>query len=148
MTTESENALEAPETSVEMPRPTTAPIIVSLGAVLLAAGVPFGAAFLVAGALPSVSGLGLWGRNLSPGRGHCREPLAGAAEAVASKRQGVEQLYPGMPGYRIHLPEKVHPISAGIRGGLVGGLVMPLPALIWGIFSDHGIWYPVNLLAG
>ena len=30
-----------------------------------------------------------------------------------------------MPGYRLRLPEKVHPISAGIKGGLVGGLVMP-----------------------
>ena len=25
---------------------------------------------------------------------------------------------------------------------------MPLPALLWGLLSGHGIWYPVNLLAG
>ena len=24
----------------------------------------------------------------------------------------------GMPGYRMRLPEKVHPISAGVKGGL------------------------------
>ena len=53
-----------------------------------------------------------------------------------------------MPGYRLRLPVKVHPVSAGVKGGLVGGLVMPLPALAYGILSGHGIWWPVNLLAG
>jgi len=42
----------------------------------------------------------------------------------------------------------VHPISAGVKGGIVGGLVMPVPALIWGLLSGHGVWYPINLLAG
>ena len=46
------------------------------------------------------------------------------------------------------MPEKVHPVSAGIKGGIVGGLLMPIPALAWGIWSGHGIWFPVNLLAG
>jgi hypothetical protein len=58
-------------------------------------------------------------------------------------------LHPGRPGYRFQLPEKVHPISAGVKGGLLGGLVMPLPALAYGLLSEHhSIWYPVNLLAG
>ena len=25
---------------------------------------------------------------------------------------------------------------------------MPVPALLWGLLSGHGLWYPVNLLAG
>ena len=53
-----------------------------------------------------------------------------------------------MPGYRLRLPMEVHPISAGVWGGIVGGLVMPVPALAYGLLSGHGIWYPVNLLAG
>ena len=53
-----------------------------------------------------------------------------------------------MPGYRLRMPAEVHPISAGIKGGIVGGLVMPVPALAWGVLSGHGLWYPVNLLAG
>ena len=61
---------------------------------------------------------------------------------------GVEHLRPGMPGYRLRLPQDVHPISAGLKGGIVGGVVMPVPALLWGLFSGHGLWYPVNLLAG
>ena len=60
----------------------------------------------------------------------------------------VRRLGVGMPGYRIRLPEDIHPISAGIKGGIVGGIVMPIPALIWGIASGRSLWYPVNLLAG
>jgi hypothetical protein len=39
-------------------------------------------------------------------------------------------------------------IPAGIVGGLVGGAVMALPALLWALANGHSIWYPVNLLAG
>ena len=61
---------------------------------------------------------------------------------------GVEHLRPGMPGYRLRLPQDVHPVSAGLKGGIVGGAAMPVPALLWGLLSGHGLWYPVNLLAG
>jgi hypothetical protein len=40
------------------------------------------------------------------------------------------------------------PIRAGLLGGVAGGLLMPVPAILWGLASGHGIWYPVNLLAG
>src|SRR5207245_838573 len=62
---------------------------------------------------------------------------------------GVEQMREGRPGYRLRLPQHVHPISAGIKGGIAGDVVMPVPALLWGLFSSHhSLWYPVNLLPG
>ena len=67
---------------------------------------------------------------------------------IVARPGTVETLVPGRPGYRMRMPEQVHPLSAGIKGGIVGGIVMPLPALAYGVFSGHGIWYPVNLLAG
>ena len=67
---------------------------------------------------------------------------------MVARPGAVERLEQGMPGYRMRLPEKVHPISAGVKGGLLGGLVMPLPALVYSLSSGHGIWYPLNLLAG
>jgi hypothetical protein len=39
-------------------------------------------------------------------------------------------------------------ITAGLLGGAVGGLLMPLPALLWSLATGHGVWHPVNLLAG
>lgn len=141
----------AREESVEMPQPTAAPFVLSLGLILLAAGVVMGAAFFIVGAVILATGLGLWIAHLLPGQGHCHEPLVAPelrSKPVTGETGTVEQLEPGRPGYRMRLPEKVHPISAGIKGGILGGFVMPVPALAYGLISGHGLWYPVNLLAG
>jgi hypothetical protein len=137
--------------SVELPRPTAAPVVLALGLTLLAAGVALGLAFLVAGAVLVVAALIIWIAELLPGRGHLHEPLAEPAHRarpITGAPGGVVHLRPGMPGYRLRLPEEVHPISAGLRGGLAGGAVMPVPALLWGLLSGHGLAYPINLLAG
>jgi hypothetical protein len=136
--------------SVEIPRPTAAPVVLALGMTLLAAGVAFGTAFFVVGALVVVAGLRIWIVQLLPGRGHVHESLVETARPapVAARPSAVEHLQPGMPGYRLRLPQDVHPVSAGLKGGIVGGAAMTVPALLWGLLSGHGLWYPVNLLAG
>jgi hypothetical protein len=134
-----------------MPRPTVAPFVVAFGLTLLASAVALGLAFLAVGAVVLVAGLGMWIANLLPGRGHMQEALPAAARRAhpaPGAPGGVEQLREGMPGYRLRLPQDVHPISAGFKGGIVGGAVMPIPALLWGLISGRGFWYPVNLLAG
>jgi len=136
---------------VELPRPTAWPIVLALGITLLGAGLATSLALVVVGAVLSVFGLGGWIMQLLPGRGHLHEPLVEPARRrrpVAEKPGTVDQLRPGMVGHRFRLPEKVHPISAGVKGGIVGGLVMPIPALAYGLLSGHGIWFPINLLAG
>ena len=136
---------------VEMPRPTAAPLVLAVGMALLAAGVPLGPGFLVVGGVVLVAGLSLWIAQLLPGRGHVHEALAEPASRlppVTGAPGGVEHLQQDMPGYRLRLPQDVHPISAGLKGGIVGGMVMPVPALLWGLISGHSIWYPINLLAG
>jgi hypothetical protein len=137
--------------NVEMPRPTAAPLVLALGLILAASGVAFGSAFFVVGGAVLVTGLCIWVGQLLPGRGHVHESLAEPSHRpppVAAAPGGVEQLRPGLPCYRLRLPEQVHPISAGLKGGLAGGLAMLLPALLWGLLTGHGLWYPVNLLAG
>jgi uncharacterized membrane protein YagU involved in acid resistance len=141
--------LDAPHQpdSVLMPSPTIAPLVLALGMALLAVGVITSPAFLVVGAVIIVGGLGLWVSDLLPGRGHIHEDLASPrdrAKAVAGVSGTVEQLHSGMPGYRLQLPVQFHPISAGLKGGIV----MTVPALSYGILSGHGLWYPANLLAG
>ena len=136
---------------LEMPRPTIAPLTLSLGLAMLAVGVITSWAFLIVGAVIITAGLGLWIASLLPGRGHVREPRISPAYApaiISARPSTVEHLHAGMPGYRLRLPTEIHPISAGVRGGIVGGIVMPVPALAYGLLSGHGIWYPVNLLAG
>jgi hypothetical protein len=137
--------------SVEMPRPTVAPFVLAVGLTLLAAGIALGLTFSAAGVVVILAALGMWVGQLLPGRGHVHEPLVEPARRphLGPGAPGrVEQLRPGVPGYRFRLPEAVHPVSAGIKGGLFGGLVMPIPAVLWGLFSGYGPWYPVNLLGG
>jgi hypothetical protein len=136
------------ENSVEMPRPTVAPLVVGLGTALLLAGIAIGPTFSIVGALIFICGVGVWVGSLLPGRGHVSETVTAQAQPIAARPGAVERLELGKPGYRMRLPEKVHPISAGVEGGLLGGLVMPLPALCYSLLSGHGIWYPLNLLAG
>ncbi len=134
---------------VEMPRPTVAPLILALGLSLLALGAFVSVAFAVVGLVLLVTGLAMWIAQLLPGRGHIFEPrVPVVAKPVESRSQGVQVLRSGMPGYRLQLPVEVQPISAGVKGGLIGGLVMPLPALIYAVVIGRGIWYPLNLLAG
>ena len=131
--------------------PAAAPLVLSFGLMLLAAGAVSSMAFMLVGCGLCLVGLGLWIQNLLPGRGHIHEPLI--AHALRPAQSPVRQepwntFESGAPGYRMRLPEQVHPISAGVKGGIVGGFVMPLPALAYGALSGHGIWYPVNLLVG
>jgi hypothetical protein len=151
MTNEARDSIGGERKTVEMPRPNVWPMVLSLGIVLSAAGVAMHPGFFVAGGLIFAAGLTGWIAQLLPGRGHIHETLLEPdrrARPVAAQAGLVEQLHPGRPGYRFQLPEKVHPISAGVKGGLVGGLVMPIPALAFGIIKGYGIWYPINLLAG
>jgi FtsH-binding integral membrane protein len=43
---------------------------------------------------------------------------------------------------------ETYPVLAGIKGGIGGGIAMVIPALIYGLISEHSIWYPINLLGG
>lgn len=137
--------------SVEMPQATIAPLTLSLGLTMVAVGVITNLAFLIVGVGIIITGLGLWIANLLPGCGHVHEPLVPLGErpsVVTGRLSTVQHLEVGVPGYRFRLPVEVHPISAGVWGGVAGGLVMPIPALAYGLLSGHGIWYPVNLLSG
>ncbi len=147
----SQQAESADPEVLEMPRATPWPIVLALGLALLCAGLATSLVLSLVGALLFVFGLGSWIGELLPGQGHVREPLVEPAlrsRPVVEKVGAVEHLRPGMAGHRFRLPEKVHPISAGVKGGIVGGLVMPIPALAYGLISGHGLWFPINLLAG
>lgn len=139
-----------PET-VEMPQATAWPLVLAVGVTLIGAGLATQFACSVVGFGLLAAGLAGWIGQLLPGKGETHEALVEPAlrpRPITGMPGTVEQLRPGTPGYRFRLPEKIHPISAGVKGGLLGGLLMPIPALLYGIVSGHGLWFPINLLAG
>jgi hypothetical protein len=136
---------------IEMPRPTAWPMVVALGLAFALAGVVTSVAILIVGAVILLFGLVGWMGQLLPGEGHVHEERARPSQRpqpVTARPGTVTQLTAGVPGYRLRLPVEVHPTTAGVWGGLVGGVLMIVPALLWGWLSGNGIWYPANLLAG
>jgi hypothetical protein len=141
----------ADDAPIEMPRPTAWPFVVALGLAFMLGGWALSYTILIVGAVILLAGLVGWIGQLLPGQGHLHEERVEPSQRprpVTARPGTVQELVAGVPGYRLRLPVEVHPTSAGVWGGMVGGLLMPLPALLWGWVSGYGIWYPVNLLAG
>lgn len=139
------------EDGVMMPAPTPWPMVLAFGVVLLAAGLVthwliagLGLACVLAGAVG-------WGRVAQAAEGTVWTPWVPAEERpapVAVASSTVDSVGPRSVGHRMLLPATVHPYSSGARGGIAGGGLMALVAAGYGILSGHGLWYPVNLLAG
>jgi hypothetical protein len=141
---------ETRATGVEMPRPTVWPLVLALGLTLLAAGLLTNLVFSLLGAALCAVSLRGWIGELAPGAGTHVEALALEAarpRPVQPSTAGVASVTPGRPGYRARIPERIHPYSAGVKGGAVGGVLMAIIAILYGLVSGRGIWYPVNLLA-
>jgi len=142
---------EAASGGLEMPAPTFWPLVMAAAVTLLGMGFVTSWLFTIVGVLVFVLALANWLILLLPGRGHHCEELVGPEQRPQPVRAHgeVEHLQPGMAGHRLRYPEKVHPYSAGVKGGIFGGIAMTLPALLYGLISSHhSLWYPVNLLAG
>jgi hypothetical protein len=74
-------------------------------------------------------------------------PLEPAAAAVVPSPHAVLRLVAGEAGHRARLPVAVYPYSAGIRGGIAGGIAMAALAVIHGLLAHGSPWYTINLLA-
>jgi hypothetical protein len=131
----------------EIPASTASPILLAFGIALLFAG-------LVTAMFVGLVGVGLtayasvaWFRDVLPREKQERIPTV-VMDPVSTKHTGINQIHwiTGHP-HRARLPVEMHPISAGVRGGLAGGAVMAVLVLFWGALSGHSLWYPANLLA-
>jgi hypothetical protein len=99
--------------------------------------------------LALVSGVGWW-RQVLPTPQHERVPLRPAgdrAKPIVPSRAAVDRLKLGEAGHRVRIPVEVQPISAGVKGGIVGGVAMAVVALAYGIIFQRSAWYPINLLS-
>jgi len=122
-------------------------VILAFGLTLLFAGLTTGALVSAVGAVLSLAGVVGWFRGVLP-RESCEVVQVVPEEAVASTtRREVAQLETARQVRRVWLPVQIYPVSAGIKGGLAGGAVMALLAILYGVISRYGVWYPINLLS-
>jgi hypothetical protein len=141
---ETEGALS----TIQMPAPTAWPIVLAFGLTLIFAGMVTSGSVSVLGAIFTVAGCVGWFREVLPHEKHEIMPMAEREPIPATRHPQVARLeWKTEELHRARLPLEIYPISAGVKGGLAGSVAMAILAVLYGIFSGHGIWYPINLLS-
>ena len=131
---------------VNLPRPTVWPITLALGLTLLAAGLMTNHKVSWVGAVLAVVGSVGWFLQVLPRDRHVEVPVAPTPVPIATSRRRVARLAAAEVPHRARLPLEIYPISAGLKGGLAGGVAMAALAVLYGLLSHGSIWYPINLL--
>lgn len=148
---DSESGLEQREGAsgmVSLPAPTAWPIVLAFGIALVVAGMLTSSSVSVLGAILAITGCVGWFRELLPHEKHESVPVLGEVPPVTTRRPEVAQTeWASHQLNRARLPLEIYPITAGVKGGLAGAIAMAILAMIYGVVSKTGIWYPVNLLA-
>ncbi len=134
--------------SVQLPAPTAWPIVLALGVALVFTGLVTTGAVSILGAILAVCGCVGWFRDVLPHEKHESVPVAESVMAVATSHPLVERVdWITKEMHRARLPLEIYPVTAGVKGGLAGSVAMAALAVLYGLISGHGIWYPINLLA-
>jgi hypothetical protein len=138
----------AEPTQVMLPAPTAWPFALALGLALLFAGLLTNVSISVLGAvLYLVAAVG-WFREMFPHERHVKVALEREEEPAVLPPREVMRLPVAQQVQRAWLPLKIYPVSAGVKGGLAGGVAMAVLAMLYGVVFFRSVWYPINLIAG
>jgi hypothetical protein len=133
---------------VVMPAPTAWPFCMALGSALMFTGLLTDVSVSVLGGILALFGAVGWFREVLPHEHHevlpvePQEPPRVVPPKQVMRLEVVEEIH------RAWLPLRIYPVSAGVKGGLAGGVAMAIFAVIYGLVAQGSIWYPINLLAG
>lgn len=145
---EQESAMRA-DNMIEIPASTPWPFVTAFGLGLIFAGLVTSLAVSVVGLVVLLAGAVGWFRNVLPVQEEESVKVVRTLSVAISTRslRRVDHLEPGAEGHRVYIPVKLHPYSAGLFGGIVGGIGMAIIACLYGLIAQGSLWYPVNLLA-
>jgi len=132
---------------IEVPAPTAWPMIFALGLTLAFAGLVTNVAVSLVGFVLFIAGAVGWFRDVLPFERHVMVHAEAKAAPVVVEKIGVDYLQVGELGNRAVLPLQIYPYSAGIKGGIAGGVVMGGLAALQGIIYHGSPWYTINILA-
>jgi hypothetical protein len=132
---------------LESPAPTAWPIVLAFGFTLLFTGLLTSVSVTVLGVVLALAGCVGWFREVFPREHEELAYIVPEDSTVYTSRHLVERVPLAEEQARAWLPVETYPISAGLKGGLAGGVAMALLACTYGIISVGSIWYPINLLA-
>jgi hypothetical protein len=132
--------------TVILPAPTPWPMVLALGLSLMIAGMVTHWVISLLGLILTLRSIVGWFFDIFPHELHVAVPVQTGVMKISSTRTTREQLPVGAT-HRQLLPVETFSITSGIKGGIVGGLAMIIPAALFGLLKYHSIWYAVNLLA-
>src|ERR1700722_7503422 len=139
---------ERTQGTIELPAPTSWPIILAFGLTLIFAGLVTSSSVSILGAIFAFAGGVGWFREVLPHERCESVPVVERVLTVETSRPQVARVeWKPQELHRARLPLEIYPISAGIKGGLAGSVAMAVLAVLYGIVSGKGMWYPINLLA-
>lgn len=134
------------ENFVQLPAPTAWPLVFSLGVTLMLTALVTSEVLGVLGLVLSVFGAAGWFFDVLPHERHVEVPVQVEEVRIVSSRTLQERL-PTSDMHRKILPIETFHISTGVKGGIVGGLAMIIPATLFSLLRYHSLWYAANLLA-
>jgi hypothetical protein len=132
--------------TLELPASTAWPLVLAFGIALAFAGLVTSGAVSVLGGILAIAGAVGWFRNVLPHEEHESVSVMPGEPVIATTRRDVARLEVANQPKRAWLPLETYPVSAGVKGGLAGSVIMAVLAMVYGLISGNGIWYPVNLL--
>jgi len=131
---------------VNLPAPTLWPLVLALGVSLMATGLVTTTKVAWVGGVIALAGCIGWFFQVLPHDRHEEVPVVPTPVPIATSRRKVARIAAAEAPHRARLPLEIYPISAGIKGGLAGGVAMAVLAMLYGVISHGSIWYPINLL--
>ena len=132
---------------IEVPASTAWPFVLAFGFTLMFAGLLTSVSVSVLGVALSVAGCVGWFREVFPHQHEESLPVVFEEQRITTERRIVERVPVASDLVRAWLPLETYPISAGLKGGLAGGVAMAVLACTYGLLKARSIWYPINLLA-
>ena len=132
---------------IEVPASTSWPLVLALGFTLMFAGLLTSASVSALGVVLAVAGCVGWFREVFPHEHEEAVPVVLEEHRITTVRRLVERVPVAPDLVRAWLPLQTYPVSAGIKGGLAGGVAMAVMACAYGLLRAGSIWYPINLLA-
>jgi len=141
-----EQSLQAPA-EIKVPASTAWPLILAFGFTLMFAGLLTSASVSALGVVLAVAGCVGWFREVFPQEHEETVPVVFEEHRITTERRVVERVPVAPDLVRAWLPIETYPVSAGIKGGLAGGVAMAVLACAYGLLEAGSIWYPINLLA-
>jgi len=132
---------------IEAPAPTPWPMLFALGLTLSFAGLVTAFTVSMVGFVLTIAGAVGWFREVLPVEHREEVRVTPTVEVIVPAKIGVDYLQVGELGNRAVLPLEIYPYSAGIKGGIAGGVAMAILAALQGIALHGSPWYTVNILA-